>query len=150
MLLSSWNVQTGHMLDFLHSSIRTILQYRPMGLILLPSASILLRSQFATQTPRSPVHLHLQYKKYSPLTVTPAGQTMTHITGAPGTGNAVIDGTGHFAGATGTAHLSGMVNLSGFGLQVGDPISFDCLFELSTWIKKYYNRRQTTFLLEHH
>ena len=63
-----------------------------------------------------------------PLTVTPAGQMMTHITGAAGTGNAVIDGTGHFAGATGTARLSGMVNLSDFGGQIGDPISFDCLF----------------------
>ena len=61
-------------------------------------------------------------------TVTPAGQTMTHITGAAGTGNAVIDGTDRFAGATGTARLSGMVDLSGFGGNVGDPISFDCLF----------------------
>jgi len=61
-------------------------------------------------------------------TVTPAGQTMTHITGAAGTGNAVIDGTDRFAGATGTARLSGMVDLSGFNGNVGDPISFDCLF----------------------
>ncbi|MCK4834292.1 MAG: hypothetical protein KAT12_05925, partial [Gammaproteobacteria bacterium] len=42
-------------------------------------------------------------------TVTPAGQTITHTTGAAGTGNAVIDGTGRFTGAAGTARLSGMV-----------------------------------------
>lgn len=61
-------------------------------------------------------------------TVTPAGQNITHITGAAGTGNAVVDGTARFAGATGTARLSGMVDLSGFGGNVGDPIFFDCLF----------------------
>ena len=61
-------------------------------------------------------------------TVTPAGQTITHTTGAAGTGNAVINGTGRFAGATGTARLSGMVDLSGFAGNVGDPITFDCLF----------------------
>lgn len=63
-----------------------------------------------------------------PGTVTPSGKTMTHITGAAGTGNAVIHGTGRFASATGTARLSGMVNLSEFGAVTGDPITFDCLF----------------------
>jgi hypothetical protein len=61
-------------------------------------------------------------------TVTADGQTMTHVTGAAGTGNAVIDGTYRFEGASGTARLSGMVDLSGFGGNVGDPISFNCLF----------------------
>jgi hypothetical protein len=61
-------------------------------------------------------------------TTTPAGQIITHITGAAGTGNAVINGTGRFAGATGTARLSGMVNLSDFTGIAGTPIAFDCLF----------------------
>ena len=61
-------------------------------------------------------------------TVTPAGQTMTHITGAASPDNAVISGTRRFAGAEGTVRLSGMVDMSGFGGEVGDPISFDCLF----------------------
>ena len=61
-------------------------------------------------------------------TITPAGQNITHTTGAAGTGDAVIDGTGRFAGVAGTARLSGMVDLSGFAGSVGDPISFDCLF----------------------
>ena len=59
-------------------------------------------------------------------TTTPAGQDITHITGAAGTGNAVIHGTGLFAGATGTARLSGMVNLA--DLESMGAISFDCLF----------------------
>ena len=62
------------------------------------------------------------------LTVTPSGQNITHITGASGTGDAVIDGTGLFAGAAATARLSGMVDLSEFAGNVGDPITFDCLF----------------------
>lgn len=61
-------------------------------------------------------------------TVTPAGQTMTHITGAASPDNAVLSGTRRFAGAEGTVRLSGMVDMSGFGGEVGDPISFDCLF----------------------
>jgi hypothetical protein len=59
---------------------------------------------------------------------TPDGQSMTHITGAAGIGNAVIDGTKLFAGATGTARLSGMVDMSAFFTNVGDPITFNCIF----------------------
>ncbi len=60
--------------------------------------------------------------------VTPSGQNITHITGASGPENAVIDGTGSFTGAVATTRLSGMVNLSEFAGNVGDPITFDCLF----------------------
>jgi len=60
--------------------------------------------------------------------MTPSGQNITHITGASGTEDAVINGTGRFAGAAATARLSGMVDLSGFGGNVGEPITFDCLF----------------------
>lgn len=61
-------------------------------------------------------------------TVTPDGQNMTHITGAAGTGNAIIDGTRRFKGATGTVRLSGMVDLTNFAGNVGDPMAFNCLF----------------------
>lgn len=61
-------------------------------------------------------------------TVTPGGQNITHITGASGNGNAIIGGTGRFANQTGTVRLSGMVNMTNFGGNVGDPIVFDCLF----------------------
>ena len=61
-------------------------------------------------------------------TVTPEGQTITHITGAAGTGNAIIDGTRRFAGATGTARLSGMVDMTNFGGIPGNPITFNCIF----------------------
>lgn len=59
---------------------------------------------------------------------TPKGQMMTHITGEAGEDNAIIGGTGRFEYATGTARLSGMVNLSKFTGAVGDPITFDCIF----------------------
>jgi hypothetical protein len=58
---------------------------------------------------------------------TPNGQNITHITGASGMGDAVISGSMKFANATGTARLSGMVDLSSFAGE-GTPISFDCLF----------------------
>lgn len=61
-------------------------------------------------------------------TATPDGQNMTHITGAAGTGNAIIDGTRRFDGATGTVRLSGMVDMTNFDGNVGDPIAFNCLF----------------------
>lgn len=61
-------------------------------------------------------------------TVTPHGAPITHITGASGSGNAIVGGTRRFANSTGTARLSGMVNLAGFGGVEGDPITFDCIF----------------------
>lgn len=61
-------------------------------------------------------------------TVSVSGQVMTHITGAASPDNAVISGTRQFAGAEGTVRLSGMVDMSAFDGNAGDPISFDCLF----------------------
>jgi len=61
-------------------------------------------------------------------TTTPRGQSITHITGASSDGNSVIDGTGRFVNANGTVRLSGMVNMEKFLGNVGDPITFDCLF----------------------
>lgn len=52
----------------------------------------------------------------------------THITGAiPSDGdNDIVDGTGLYAGAKGTARLSGAVNMS--RVMSDNEISFDCLF----------------------
>ncbi|TKB50641.1 hypothetical protein FCL40_05695 [Ferrimonas sediminicola] len=61
-------------------------------------------------------------------TVTPSGQTITHVTGAAGTGNAILWGSKRFAGAMGTVRLSGMVDLTRFAGNPGDPMGFDCLF----------------------
>jgi hypothetical protein len=62
-----------------------------------------------------------------PTPSTPNGVAVTHITGAAGTGNAIIGGTGRFRNASGTARLSGMVDLThlidGHGI-----ITFDCIF----------------------
>lgn len=57
-----------------------------------------------------------------------SGQVMTHITGAASPDNALIAGARQFAGAEGTVRLSGMVDMSAFEGNVGDPISFDYIF----------------------
>jgi len=59
-------------------------------------------------------------------TVSPSIGDITHITGAAGAGNAVIDGTRKFKHATGTSRLSGLVNLG--SLLVNGEITFDCIF----------------------
>ena len=66
-----------------------------------------------------------------PITTAPHGQVITHITGAAGDGNAVIAGTGRFAGATGTVRLSGMVNLNDLDSMGVGEITFDCLFNIN-------------------
>lgn len=53
---------------------------------------------------------------------------VTHITGAAGTENAIIDGNGRYAKSTGTVRLSGMVNMSNFNEEGGNILEFDCLF----------------------
>ena len=53
----------------------------------------------------------------------------THVTGAaPSGGNDVVSGTRRFSNASGSVRLSGLVDMSAFGGNVGDPITFDCLF----------------------
>lgn len=64
-------------------------------------------------------------------TITSHGQIITHITGAASNGNAVIGGTGRFANATGNVRLSGMVGMTDFAGNVGDPIVFNCLFNIN-------------------
>ncbi|USD35910.1 hypothetical protein [Ferrimonas sp. SCSIO 43195] len=66
-------------------------------------------------------------------TMTPSGQMITHITGASGTGNAILWGSNRFAGAMGTVRLSGMVDMTNFAGNPGDPIVFDCLFVIDLY-----------------
>ncbi|WP_245709947.1 hypothetical protein [Ferrimonas sediminum] len=66
-------------------------------------------------------------------TMTPSGQTVTHITGASGTGNAILWGSNRFDGAMGTVRLSGMVDMTNFAGNPGDPIAFDCLFVIDLY-----------------
>lgn len=61
-------------------------------------------------------------------TVTPSGVTMTHMSGAASKENPIIGGTGRFARETGTARLSGLLNMEKFSLDTGGPVTFDCLF----------------------
>ncbi len=59
--------------------------------------------------------------------VTRTNRTMTHITGAAGAGNAILEeSTGRFTGQEGTVRLSGMVDMS-----VEGEITFDCLFVIA-------------------
>jgi hypothetical protein len=81
----------------------------------LPSGTLITQGKTTVQAAVTPI-------------VTPDGQLITHITGASGTGNAILEGTGRFTNATGTARLSGMVNLMNFSYTAGDSIAFDCLF----------------------
>lgn len=64
-------------------------------------------------------------------TFTPSGQWITHITGASGYGDAVLEGTGRFARSSATVRLSGMVDMTNFFLNEGEPITFDCLFVIT-------------------
>lgn len=61
-------------------------------------------------------------------TTTPDGHSISHITGASSDESGVLKAYGEFRGYQGTARLSGMVDLSGFAGNVGDPMFFDCLF----------------------
>ena len=81
----------------------------------LPSGTLIVRGKTSVQPVFHP-------------TVTPRGLTATHITGASSNQNAVIGGAGRFAGTTGTVRLSGMVSMANFQGNIGDHISFDCLF----------------------
>ena len=65
------------------------------------------------------------------ITFTPSGQEITHITGASGVGDAVLEGTGRFARSSATVRLSGMVDMTNFTFSEGTPITFDCLFVIT-------------------
>lgn len=81
----------------------------------LPSGSLITRGKTSVQPVFHP-------------TITPRGQSITHITGASSNQNSVIGGTDRFADLMGKVRLSGMVDMSKFAGNVSDPIVFDCLF----------------------
>jgi hypothetical protein len=84
----------------------------PQGSVTTQGLTTVARVQQPTHTPPTPS--------------TPNGVAVTHITGAAGTGNAIIDGTRRFRNASGTARLSGMVDLT--LLLTDNIITFDCIF----------------------
>ena len=66
----------------------------------------------------------------SALFLSDTGQEYTHMSGAIGSGNAIIASTGAFSGLRGTSRLSGLLNMGLFTTAEGDPVLFNCLFEL--------------------
>lgn len=56
------------------------------------------------------------------------GHQYSHITGAASDEDSIIGGTGKFANSSGRARLSGMVDMSEFTMNEGDPLTFNCLF----------------------
>ena len=56
------------------------------------------------------------------------GHPYSHITGAASDQDSIIGGTGKFKNSTGRARLSGMVDMTAFEMNEGDPLTFNCLF----------------------
>ena len=85
----------------------------------LPEGSVTTQGLTTVAKVQQPTHT-------PPTPSTPNGVAVTHITGAAGAGNAIIDGTRRFRNASGTARLSGMVDLT--LLLTDGIITFDCIF----------------------
>jgi hypothetical protein len=60
------------------------------------------------------------------------GHPYSHITGSASTSeqNSIIGGTGKYENSTGRVRLSGMVDMTEFTMNEGDPLTFSCLFVL--------------------
>ncbi|MBC7002232.1 hypothetical protein BIZ37_06660 [Photobacterium sp. BZF1] len=93
-------------------------------------------------------------------TVTVDGQYISHITGASSDENAVVKGYGEYQWHRGTVRLSGMVDVTEFAGNEGDPMFFDCLFvidlheykpEFKTWYDWYrYRYYRDSYYEEYH
>lgn len=83
-------------------------------------------------------------------TITPDGEEITHITGASSDQNSVLKATGDYWWYRGTVRLSGMVNLSEFNGNVGDPMFFDCLFTIDLEKIKFKHRHWYKWYKEHY
>ncbi|MGF1724048.1 hypothetical protein [Photobacterium nomapromontoriensis] len=83
-------------------------------------------------------------------TTTPDGNSISHITGASSDESGVLKAYGEFRGYQGTARLSGMVDLSGFAGNVGDPMFFDCLFVIDLEKMQYKWPYQYNWYRHHH
>lgn len=60
------------------------------------------------------------------------GHPYSHITGSSSTSeqNSIISGTGKYENSAGRVRLSGMVDMTEFTMNEGDPLTFSCLFVL--------------------
>jgi hypothetical protein len=63
-------------------------------------------------------------------TTTIDGVPITAITGAGREGNSFIGGWGKFESSSGNVRVSGMINGEGYAFMPGDPLYFDCIFEI--------------------
>ena len=63
-------------------------------------------------------------------TTTIDGVPITAITGAAREGNSFIGGWGKFENSAGNVRVSGMINGEEYGFMPGDPLYFDCIFEI--------------------
>ena len=63
-------------------------------------------------------------------TATITGVPITAITGAAKEGNSFIGGTGKYENSAGNVRVSGMVDVTNYAFMPGDPLYFDCIFEI--------------------
>ncbi len=63
-------------------------------------------------------------------TTTIDGVPITAITGAGREGNSFIGGWGKFANSSGNVRVSGMIDGTDYAFLPGDPLYFDCIFEI--------------------
>lgn len=63
-------------------------------------------------------------------TTTITGVPITAITGAAREGSSFIDAWGKFANSSGNVRVSGMINGENYSFMPGDPLYFDCIFEI--------------------
>lgn len=63
-------------------------------------------------------------------TTTITGETITAITGAAKKGNSFIGGTGKYENSAGNVRVSGMIDGTDYAFMPGDPLYFDCIFEI--------------------
>jgi hypothetical protein len=58
------------------------------------------------------------------------GVPITAVTGAGREGNSFIGGWGRFENSSGNVRVSGMINGEEYAFMPGDPLYFDCIFEI--------------------
>jgi hypothetical protein len=63
-------------------------------------------------------------------TISSTGVPITAITGTAAEGNTIISGTGKYENVKGNVRVSGQINGEEYAFMPGDPIYFDCIFEI--------------------
>ena len=69
-------------------------------------------------------------KPVAKATTTITGVPITAITGAAKEGNSFLSGTGKYEYSEGNVRVSGMINGAEYNFLPGDPLYFDCIFEI--------------------